>query len=70
LIRTTKPDLAEQLRQAIVNSGLSQHQIAERSGVAQPHVSRFVSGARATVTLQTASKLAAALGLRLAPEEE
>lgn len=58
------PDLVEQLRAAIRKSGLSGNQVAHRADVPQPVVSRFLRNER-SITLDTASKLAAALGLEL-----
>lgn len=57
-------NLAEQLRAAIRQSGLSGNQVAYRAGVPQAVVSRFLRGER-SITLNTAAKLAAALGLEL-----
>lgn len=56
-------DLAEQLRDAIRASGLSTRDLARRSGVAQPVLSRFLSGQR-DLTLRSASKVAAVFGMR------
>ena len=57
--------LVDQLRQAIVDSGLTQYRIAKDTGVPQPVVNRFVSGERG-ITLETAGKLCKYLRLRLA----
>lgn len=59
-------NLAEQLRTAIRESGLSGNQLAHQAGVPQAVVSRFLRAER-TITLDTASKLTAALGLELKP---
>lgn len=59
-------ELAGQLRAAIDRSGLSGNQLAHIAGVSQSVVSRFLRDER-TITLETASKLAAALGLELTP---
>ena len=59
--------LARQLRAAIRESGLSGNEIADRSGVSQSIISRFLRDER-TIGLRTASKLAAALGLELRPK--
>ena len=59
-------DLAEQLRWAIADSGLTRHALSKRSGVTYAVVFRFVAEER-DVTLRTASKLADVLGLELRP---
>jgi transcriptional regulator with XRE-family HTH domain len=58
------PDLVDQLRQAIIDSGLSQGEMARRSGVDQGQLSRFLRGER-TMTLPAAAKLCSILGLEL-----
>jgi len=65
----TDPDIAEQLRQAILQADVSRYALSGISGVAQAVLSRFVNGKR-TITLDTAAKLAAALGLRLVEDAE
>ena len=57
-------DLIEQLRAAIRDSGLTLVEIARRSTVDQPRLSRFVRGQR-SLTLESASLVCRALGLRL-----
>jgi len=59
--------LARQLQAAIAATGQSLYSIAQASGVAAPVVQRFVNGQRG-ITLETAGKLAAYLGLALLPE--
>jgi transcriptional regulator with XRE-family HTH domain len=59
-----EPDLIEQLRQAVRESGLSLNEIARRSGVDQGQLSRFMRGER-TIEMPTAARMCAALGLRL-----
>jgi DNA-binding phage protein len=56
--------LPERLRATIRNSGKPVYQIARESGVAHPVIFRFLTGER-DIRLETAEKLAAALGLRL-----
>jgi len=56
--------LEEQLREALRKTGLSHHELARRSGVSQPVLSRFLNGQR-SLTLPVAAKLCRALGLRL-----
>ena len=65
-MRRPPHDLAEQLRAAITKSGLSGNQLARVAGVPQSVVSRFLQGKR-TITVETASRLAVALGLELRP---
>ena len=59
-------DLGDRLRAAILGAGVSVYQVAQRSGVCHPTLSRFLSGER-DIRLGTASKLAAFLGLELTP---
>jgi hypothetical protein len=58
--------LAGQLQAAIAATGQSLYAIAQASGVAAPVLQRFVNGERG-ITLETAGKLAAYLGLALLP---
>ena len=60
--------LEEQIRAAIKESGLTIYRLAKDSGVPQPVLSRFVNAKRG-ITLSTASKLAATLGLELVPKK-
>ncbi len=57
--------MAETIRQAILDSGQSAHQIAAATGIPQPTISRFIAGA--DMRLATADKLAVHLGLALLP---
>jgi hypothetical protein len=59
--------LAKQLQAALRSCGRSVSAIAQSSGVPQPVVQRFVTGERG-ITLETAGKLAAYLGLSLQPD--
>lgn len=59
-------NIESQLRQAILKAKLSRYALAKATGVSQAVLSRFVSGQR-TLTLETAAKLAVALGLELKP---
>jgi transcriptional regulator with XRE-family HTH domain len=64
---TTKPDrvlLADALRRAIQESGLSYNELRRRAGVNQAQVSRFMLGER-DLTLQVASRLCLCLGYEL-----
>ena len=64
----TELDIEEQLRRAIVGAAVSRYRLAALSGVSQASLSLFVSGKR-TLTLESAAKLAAVLGLVLRPAE-
>lgn len=55
--------LADQLRHAILTSGLKQAELAERAGVPQSKISEFLNGAG--MRLDNAGKIAKALGLEL-----
>ncbi len=57
-------NLETQLRQAIFDAPMSCNQLAVRSGVSRGIISRFVNENR-SLTLVTAGKLAAVLGLAL-----
>ena len=59
-----KRDLAQQLRDAIRSSGLSQHKLAQLSGVASGSISRFLAGDR-DLQLSGAGRIADVLKLRL-----
>jgi hypothetical protein len=59
--------LVGQLQAAIAATGQSLYAIAQASGVAAPVIQRFVNGERG-ITLETAGKLAAYLGLALLPD--
>jgi plasmid maintenance system antidote protein VapI len=63
-----KPTLAAVLRQAIRASGQSQNAISYATQVPAPAISRFLNGRR-DLTLSTADKLAAHLGLELRPRK-
>ena len=58
--------LARQLQAALAATGQSLYAIAQASGVAAPVLQRFVNGERG-ITLETAGRLAAYLGLALLP---
>jgi plasmid maintenance system antidote protein VapI len=63
---TKQPDLTEQLRQAIADSGLTGYRIAADAGVDRGLMTRFINGDRG-ITLAVASRIAAYLGLSLQP---
>ena len=66
--QTKTPTLSEQLRAAIVDSGLSLQQLARESGVDVSILSRFARRER-TMTLELADRLAIRLGLALWPAQ-
>jgi plasmid maintenance system antidote protein VapI len=59
--------LSEPLRRAIVESGISFHQLQEQTGVERASISRFVACKR-SLRLDVADRLAAQLGLELRPK--
>lgn len=64
----TKPSiLSEQLKAEIRDSGLSHYRIAMDAGIRPEQIDRFMSGER-DLRLESASKLAAVLGLELKPK--
>ena len=60
------PNIVDELREAILNSGQTEYRVAKESGVTQPIVNRFLRGERG-ISLETAAKLCKYLGLHLAP---
>lgn len=75
LLSTQKPErvaqlkaqlmnVAEQLRAALVASGLSHNELARRSGVEQASISRFIAGTR-DLRLESAAKLCELLRMEL-----
>ena len=65
-IPTISSNIEWQLRAAISNSPVSQLQLAVHAGIPAAQLSRFTSGQQ-SIMLDTAARLAAALGLQLAP---
>ncbi len=65
---TSTKDIEKQLREAIMNSDLSQYEIAKRSGVAKSQLSLFVNDQR-SLTLTSAAKIARVLDLELVKKE-
>lgn len=63
-MKAKAPDLEEQIRKAIQDSGMTVYRIAKDAEVSQPALCRFVNGHRG-ITLKTASKLVNVLGLKL-----
>jgi ribosome-binding protein aMBF1 (putative translation factor) len=62
--RSAPSGIDEQLRRAIEESGMSCRAVAAAAGVPEKCVQRFVKGER-DLKLETAAKLATALGLKL-----
>jgi plasmid maintenance system antidote protein VapI len=63
---TAKPDIQDQLRQAILTGQITRYRLSEMTGIAQSTLSFFVKGQR-SITMDTAAKLAVVLGLELTP---
>jgi plasmid maintenance system antidote protein VapI len=61
--------LGDQLREAIEGSGWTLYRVAKTAGIKHAVVARFVSGER-DLRLETASKIAATLGLKLETGDE
>jgi len=62
----TRANIEDQLRRAILASGMSRYALAKQSGVSQGVISHFMNRNRG-LTMETAAKLAAVLGLELRP---
>ena len=54
----------DELRKAIIESGYTQNQLSELSGVHRAQINRFVKGER-TLTLESAERIAEVLKLEL-----
>jgi len=67
--RTNPFDLADQLRRAIRESGLSPYRVATDAGVDRAVLSRFLRGERG-LNLDTASRICELLGLMLQRTEK
>ena len=63
------PDIEDQFREAIRTSGISRYRLSKLTGVSDGVLANFVNGKR-SMTLTTAAKLAAALGLELRPAKQ
>jgi transcriptional regulator with XRE-family HTH domain len=61
---TDRHGLSYQLREIIASRGLTAYAVAKLAGIDPGVVSRFLSGER-DIRLETADRIAAALGLRL-----
>lgn len=64
--------LEKQLKEAIINSEMSQSELAEKSKVSQGQISYFITeGAKhRSLTLESASKIAEVLKLELRPKKK
>ena len=62
-------DIEEQLRQAIINSGMTRYRLSKLTGVDDAVLCNFVNYKR-SLTMTTAAKLAKALGLELRPKKK
>lgn len=58
--------IAEQLKKAIVASGLSLYSLAKQAETTPEQIGRFLKGER-DMRMETASRIAAVLGLELTP---
>ncbi len=62
-MHSPKSDLAGQLRRAIGGSGLTRNQVAKQAGLSYSVIHGFMAGTK-DLTLNTASRIAAIVGLR------
>jgi transcriptional regulator with XRE-family HTH domain len=68
-LSTGSSPLIGTLRRHILDSGVSLNELARRTGVSDPQLSRFVRGTR-SLTLPAAEKLAIYFGLSLGKQRE
>ena len=61
-----RPDIQEQLRQAILAGTMTRYRLAKLTGLSQGLLSLFVNSKR-SMTLDTAAKVATVLGLEFRP---
>jgi transcriptional regulator with XRE-family HTH domain len=59
-----RPNLVDQLREAIRESGQSLYQLGQTTGVSRDRISRFLRGER-SIDVEAAAKLCEALGYHL-----
>ncbi len=64
-----RPDIEEQLRQAILKSEMSRYRLSQLTGVDNAVLSNFINRKR-SLTMTTAAKLAKALDLELTPKKK
>ena len=65
MARKPRETLTRTLRQAILNDEMSLYKIARLAKIHYSTLSRFMAGERLGITLQTAGRIAAVLGLEL-----
>ena len=65
----TAKNIEDQLRQAIIKSGMSRYRLSKLTGVDDAVLCNFVNRKR-SVTMTTAAKLAKALELELTPKKK
>jgi len=64
-----KPEtVGDQLKRAIVDSGLTSYRIGKLTGLSPVAVDRFLSGERGDIRLSTINRLCEALELELGPK--
>lgn len=67
-------NIAEQLKTAILKSGMSRYEISKLSGVSEGQLSRFVMDKNdprhRTLTLESAARVAAVFRLELTPKKK
>jgi transcriptional regulator with XRE-family HTH domain len=63
-VATMSETFSERLRRAILDSGMSRYEIAQRSGVDQATLSRFVRG-QSGISIKAVDALVETLGLEL-----
>jgi plasmid maintenance system antidote protein VapI len=61
-------DIEQQLKKAVLESGMSKYRIAKISGLSEAQLSYFINSKR-SLTLPAAAKLAKALQLELVPRK-
>ena len=60
--RLLKADLVLAIRKMVTESGMTQAHLAERVGMAQPHVSRMLSGMTKDISVERLLRVITALG--------
>lgn len=65
MVKKLQPGILEPLKTAIAESGLTPYRIAKDAGLAPIVMTRFINGERG-ISLETADKIAVALGYGLA----
>jgi transcriptional regulator with XRE-family HTH domain len=61
-----KASFSDELRKAVLNSGMSRYSISLKTGIAQSTLSKFVNGERG-ISLESVDKLIDILGLEIRP---